>query len=332
MHEALYYEKKQDGVRCRLCPQFCRLRQEETGLCGVRQEKDGKLYTLNYGLCAALAMDPIEKKPLYHFYPGRDVFSVGTLGCNLNCGFCQNWHLARQAAGVETKYLSPAELVALVGRYSDRNPVGLAYTYSEPGMWYEYVLETAKLVRAKGYQNILVTNGYLNKEPLGELLPYIDAFNIDVKAFRDDYYHQHCAGHLQPVLHYVETAAAVAHVELTYLVVPTLNDSEEDIRHFTTWVAAINSAMPVHFSRYYPQHNFTLPPTPITTMENIRNLALERLQHVYLGNIPGSEAAHTYCPHCKEILIRRGGYQVRVYDRDGFCPGCARKLDDVLRK
>lgn len=332
MHEALYYDKKPYGVLCRLCPQFCRLQEGETGLCGVRREKDGKLYTLNYGVCAALAMDPLEKKPLYHFFPGRNVLSVGTFGCNLSCGFCQNWHLARQAPGEEATRLKPEDLTAFLDRYQESNPVGLAYTYSEPGMWYEYVLDTSKLVRNKGYKNILVTNGYLNPEPLRELLPYLDALNIDVKAFRDEYYHNHCAGRLKPVLRYVEEAAAVTHVELTYLVVPTLNDSENDIRSFTAWVASLNPAIPVHFSRYYPQHKFTLPPTPVSTMESIRRLAQETLQFVYLGNIPGNDAAHTYCPACNELLIRRDGYQVRVFAQDGSCPYCGVALDKVIRK
>jgi pyruvate formate lyase activating enzyme len=322
LHEALYYVKKEHAVQCQLCPQFCRLKAGEIGLCGVRREEDGKLYTLNYGLCAAMAMDPIEKKPLYHFYPGRDVLSVGTVGCNLSCGFCQNWHLARSAPGVETTHLSPVELAAMLDHYEKHNPIGVAYTYSEPGMWYEYVLETAKEVRCRGYKNVLVTNGFLNKEPLSELLPYIDAFNIDVKSFQDAYYRDHCAGRLEPVLRYVEMAAAASHVELTYLVVPTLNDSVEDIRRFADWVAAINPAIPVHFSRYYPQHKFTLPPTPVSVMENVRDLAMEKLHHVYLGNLPGHDGAHTYCTQCGEKVIERNGYNIQSHLKDNACPSC----------
>lgn len=326
MHEAMFYEKRERGVRCNLCPQFCRLKAGETGLCGVRREKDGQLFTLNYGMCAALAMDPIEKKPLYHFAPGRDIFSVGTVGCNLSCGFCQNWHLATTSPGVETTTMTPAELVALLKRYQERDPLGIAYTYSEPGMWVEYVLDTARLVHESGYKNVLVTNGYLNEEPLQELLPLIDAFNIDVKSFRDDYYREHCAGRLAPVLRYVEAAAEKAHVELTYLVVPTLNDSDTDIRRFTAWVASINPAIPVHFSRYYPQHKFNLPPTPVATMESIYQTAKEDLHYVYLGNVPGHDGAHTYCQHCGVMLIHRDGYRVQVRHKDGSCPDCGRKL------
>ena len=327
MHKALYYKKKETGVHCELCPHFCRLKNKEKGLCGIRQEINGELYTLNYGVCAAMALDPIEKKPLYHFHPGRQVFSVGTFGCNLGCGFCQNWHLARQAEGVQSVNLTPTELVGRLDDYKLQDPVGMAYTYSEPGMWFEYVLDTAHLVREKGYKNVLVTNGFLNEQPLRQLLPLIDAFNIDVKAFRDEYYREHCAGRLEPVLRYVEVAAAVAHVELTYLVVPTLNDNEDDIRRFVDWVATINPAIPVHFSRYYPQHKFELPPTPVATMEHIRNVALDKLQYVYLGNLPGSKGANTFCPQCKETVIARDGYRIQYRLKNGSCPHCGQHIE-----
>ncbi|MCW3490624.1 AmmeMemoRadiSam system radical SAM enzyme [Dethiobacter alkaliphilus] len=327
MHEALFYKKKRPVVHCELCPQFCRLKNGELGVCGVRQEEEGKLYSLNYGICAGMALDPIEKKPLYHYQPGRQVFSVGTLGCNLGCGFCQNWHLARKAPGVQTVRLTPEQLVARLDEAAAQKPVGMAYTYSEPGMWFEYVLDTAKLVREKGFKNIMVTNGFLNEEPLIHLLPLIDAFNIDVKAFRDEYYREHCKGRLEPVLRYVEIAAQSAHVELTYLVVPTLNDQEEDIRRFTDWVAGINPAIPVHFSRYYPQHEFKLPPTPVEVMEHIRSVALEKLNYVYLGNLPGSKAANTFCPQCGKEVISRDGYRVENLLQAGNCAQCGWNIE-----
>jgi pyruvate formate lyase activating enzyme len=325
MHEALCYIKEDAGVLCRLCPQFCRLKDGETGLCGVRREQNGTLYTLNYGLCAAMAMDPVEKKPLYHFYPGRPILSVGTVGCNLDCGFCQNWHLACNEPGVESSYLSPSQLAGMLERYEESCPVGMAYTYSEPGMWFEYVLDTAKEVRNKGYKNVMVTNGYLNIEPLRTLLPYIDAFNIDVKAFQDGFYRNHCAGRLEPVLRYVEAAAEAAHVELTYLVIPTLNDSPDDIGRFADWVAAINPSIPVHFSRYYPQHRFTLPPPTVQVMEAIRRLAQEKLEYVYLGNLPGHDGAHTYCPRCNAKLIHREGYRIGYHLQERKCPACGKE-------
>lgn len=326
MQEALYYEKQDLGVRCTLCPHYCYLKAAETGRCGVRQEKDGILLTMNYGLCAAMAMDPIEKKPLYHFHPGRKVFSIGTVGCNLECGFCQNWLLATKASGLESVRLEPGELIALLKCHAEQNPLGIAYTYSEPGIWYEYVYDIARLARKQGYKNVLVTNGFLNEAPLQELLPYIDAFNIDVKAFHEDYYRQHCGGRLAPVLRYVETAVAVAHVELTYLLIPTLNDSDADIRRFTAWVASLNPAIPVHFSRYYPQHKFSLPPTPPAVMEHVCTIAREKLSYVYLGNLPGHDWAHTYCSQCGIKLFHREDYQVQFMCKDGKCPQCGHYL------
>lgn len=330
MHEALYYHQKDSGVHCHLCPQFCRLKNGEKGLCGVREESNGKLYSLNYGICAALAMDPVEKKPLYHFYPGREIFSTGTFGCNLSCGFCQNWHLAGKSPDTDSRQVSPADLVDMLEKQSSRNPIGMAYTYSEPGMWFEYVLDTAQIVRDRGFKNVMVTNGFLNQKPLKELLPLIDAFNIDVKSFTDEYYRRYCEGRLDPVLRYVETAAAHSHVEITYLVVPTLNDSEADIRRFTAWVTSINPAIPVHLSRYFPQHRFTLPPTPVTVMETLREIARETLHYVYLGNIPGSDAAHTACPHCGKHQVTRDGYRTLSLIKDKACPHCGRPADFIL--
>ena len=192
-----------------------------------------------------------------------------------------------------------------------KEPFGIAYTYSEPGMWFEFVLETAKLAQKHGLKNILVTNGFLNQQPLQDLLAVIDAFNIDVKAFSDEFYRQVCAGRLQPVLQYVKTAAARRHVELTYLVVPGFNDSEEEIERFATWVAELNPYIPVHLTRYYPQHRFTAAPTPVATMERLYRVAKEKLAHVYLGNLGGHKAVNTFCPHCQYLLIKRDGYGVK---------------------
>ncbi|NLN06942.1 MAG: AmmeMemoRadiSam system radical SAM enzyme [Firmicutes bacterium] len=323
MHEARYYETRSPGVLCRLCPHFCRLQDGGTGRCGVRREVAGKLYSLNYGRCAAMALDPIEKKPLFHFYPGRQIFSIGTSGCNLDCGFCQNWRLVK-GDPVAAKYFTPAEMVEAALLYGDPEPFGIAYTYAEPGMWFEFVLETARLAKAKGLKNVLVTNGFLNQEPLQELLPVIDAFNIDVKAFQDEYYRRHCAGRLSPVLRYVETAAASAHVELTYLVVPGLNDSEEEVARFADWAASLNPAMPVHLTRYFPQHRFDLPPTPVGVMEKLQLVARQKLDYVYLGNVPGHSGNNTFCPGCGNLLIERKGYTVKRGTKSGACLHCGR--------
>ncbi|MBS4023154.1 MAG: AmmeMemoRadiSam system radical SAM enzyme [Dethiobacter sp.] len=330
MHEALFYEKKENGVHCHLCPHHCRLQSGETGLCGVRREESGRLYALNYGVCAAMATDPIEKKPLYHFFPGSDIFSIGTVGCNLDCGFCQNWQLARGHRQGENVPIVPDRIAAMLEKQKGPHNIGVAYTYSEPGMWYEFVSDTARLVRDKGFKNVLVTNGYLNIEPLKKLLPFLDALNIDVKAFSDEYYRQNCRGRLDPVLRYVETAAREAHVELTYLVVPTLNDSREEVRSFAAWVAAINPSIPVHFSRYYPQHRFTLPSTPVELMAELSKTAREHLHYVYIGNVPGSDSAHTYCPACGKAQAGRDGYRTRLLLCGDSCANCGRKSDFIM--
>jgi pyruvate formate lyase activating enzyme len=323
LREALFYVKKENGVRCLLCPHHCRLREGETGLCRVRRERDGKLYTLNYGICAAMATDPMEKKPLYHFHPGEFIFSLGTVGCNLDCGFCQNWQLAKGERAVDNIQLTPGQVAGMLKTQAPR-PAGVAYTYSEPGMWFEFVLDTARTVKEQGFINVLVTNGYLEQEPLRELLTVIDAFNIDVKSFTDGYYRQHCRGRLDPVLRYVETAAEQAHLELTYLVVPSLNDSEEEVKRFAGWVAGIDPAIPVHLTRYYPRHRFTLPPTPLPVMEKLHAAAREKLHYVYLGNLPDSEYRHTYCVSCGRPLILRDGYRVRSLLQGGACRHCGR--------
>jgi len=330
MGEALHYEKKVWGIQCRLCPHLCCLKTGETGLCGVRKEKEGKLVTLNYGMLAAFGIDPIEKKPLYHFLPGKDILSLGTFGCNLDCGFCQNWQLARNENGLQRRYLEPGDIIDMLSKQEGATTMGVAYTYSEPGMWFEFVSEASRAVHQKGYKNVLVTNGYLNEEPLKELIPFIDAFNIDVKAFNDEYYRKHCRGSLAPVLRYVEEAAASAHVELTYLVVPTLNDDIKEVQEFVDWVASLSPSIPVHLTRYFPQHRFNLPPTPVKIMEKLRQVALEKLRYVYLGNISGN-SADTNCPNCRNPLVLRKGYKVRVLLQDINCPYCREKTDFILK-
>ena len=332
MHEALFYEKGEDNrTFCRLCPKLCTIREGRTGFCRVRKNQGGVLYSLNYGRVSSYAMDPVEKKPLYHFYPGSAVLSLGSVGCNLQCGFCQNWQIAHADPG--TVYLSPAEAVAAAREEIRRGVkcVGLAYTYNEPFMWYEYVCDTARLARKEGLKNVLVTNGYVNEEPLRQLLPYIDAMNIDVKGFTEEYYKSTCLGRLEPVLRTVEISRAHCHVELTTLLVPGLNDSEEEIRRLVDWVAGLSPDIPLHFSRYFPSYRFDLPPTPLETMQKARAVAREKLRYVYLGNAPELEGGDTVCPACGEPLIRRTGYRVRVTGLEGKkCRRCGEEAAVVV--
>jgi pyruvate formate lyase activating enzyme len=327
--EALFYDQLPDGAaHCRLCPRLCTVREGGNGFCRVRKNTGGILVTENYGRLSSAALDPIEKKPLYHFYPGHYILSLGTLGCNLRCGFCQNWQIAHRDA--PTRYLAPEEAVRMARRCgdSDHPNVGIAYTYSEPLIWYEYVRDTARLAREAGLKNVLVTNGYIEREPLLELVPLIDAMNVDVKGFTDQYYRGSCSGRLGPVLRTVELVHGRCHLELTTLLVTGLNDDPGDIGRMVDWVAGIDPAIPLHFSRYHPDFEFDRPATPLEVMERARQTAQARLHYVYLGNV--GEANDTVCPSCGARLIGRKGYRTEAGGlAGGACAKCGRTADVV---
>ena len=321
------------AVLCTLCPQACRLQEGERGLCRVRFRHGDKVCLSSYGQVSALALDPIEKKPLYHFYPGALILSVGTVGCNLRCGFCQNWEIAHGEA--PTEYLSPKNLVELADNYRARGNIGLAYTYSEPLVWYEYVYDTARLAREKGLKNVLVTNGYLNPEPLRELLPFIDAVNLDIKAWEDGFYRRHCEGRVGPVRKAAEIMAKMVHLEVTNLLIPGENDQEEEIRELVRFLAGLDRRIPLHFSRYFPHYQLELPPTPLRVLENAFKLAKEELHYVYIGNISAVDARTGYnrtnCPDCEQVQVERAGFAARVTGVDqGRCSNCGREVDLVL--
>ena len=331
LKRAQYYTKENDKVRCLLCPRRCLIKEGRTGFCGVRRVEKGELYAENYALCTAQQWDPIEKKPLYHFYPGSQILSLGTYGCNLRCSFCQNWPLARNKPDLHRAAITPEQVLeALQREGGPEEVVGAAYTYNEPTIWYEFVLETARLLHKHGYRNAFITNGYISREALEELLPFIDAFNIDTKAFSDSFYEEHCGGTLHPVMETVKLAAASAHVEATCLLIPTLNDSPGEIARLSGWLAGINPDLPLHLSRYFPCHEMTLPATPVKTMAAAREIAREKLNHVYLGNLDLPGSAHTFCPQCGALLISRESYQVRTAGLEGNrCLNCGTRINLV---
>ncbi|MEW6227309.1 MAG: AmmeMemoRadiSam system radical SAM enzyme [Bacillota bacterium] len=325
MREASFWQKEEDGtVACFLCPQCCKIRPGRVGVCRARKNIDGALYSLIYGEITSFGLDPIEKKPLYHFYPGWDILSVGTRGCNLACGFCQNWHISQRDA--ETRGISPEELAEVAAEYARRRrSIGVAYTYSEPLIWLEFVIDAAKLVHERGQKNVLVTNGEVNEEPLRELLPHVDAMNIDVKAFTESFYAKVCHGRLAPVLRTAEIAKkAGCHIEITNLIVPGYNDSPDEIKELVHWVAcSLGDDTPLHFSRYFPAYKFDAPPTPVDTLRMARGIALEELKYVYMGNVPRGEGDDTRCYNCKEVVIERDGFDLVAYNvKDGKCPNC----------
>jgi pyruvate formate lyase activating enzyme len=282
-HEALYYETlRPKRVKCRLCPYECNIPPGSRGACGVRYNKDGTLYTSVYGKTTGLSLDPIEKKPLYRYHPGEYILSLGTRGCNLHCDFCQNWHISQEIDG-PTDEITSAEVI---DRAKSAPSFGIAYTYNEPFIWYEFVLDTAKLARKAGLENVLVTNGFVNKEPLEEMLPYIDAMNIDLKGFDEDFYAKICKASLKPVLETIKSASKKCHIELTNLIIPTLNDSDAMIKKMVDWICDNTGAdTPLHISRYFPCYKMTLPPTPLETLKRAEGIARERLKYVYVGNV-----------------------------------------------
>ncbi len=330
MHEAKYYSKEGHSIFCELCPQECHIMEEGSGNCGVRRERDGKLFALNYDHCGMLAVDPVERKPLFHFYPGWNVLSMGTIGCNMQCTFCQNWNLVSgEDEGKEQ--LNPETVLSMLREHPPGEVLGAAYCYNEPMVWYEFVLDSSRLLAEHGYKNILVTNGYINKAPLKELLPSLDALNIDIKAFSDEFYRRYSSGKgLQEIRRTVEDSLASCHVELTYLVIGSLNDSLTEINRFIDWVASLDSEIPVHFRRYFPAHRMDVPPTPIMTMRKIWDMARERLSYVYLGSIMDVERNSTYCPHCGKLLIKRRGYHaenVGLVGSGAKCQSCAEPVN-----
>ncbi|WP_045175959.1 AmmeMemoRadiSam system radical SAM enzyme [Anaerocellum danielii] len=282
MVEARYYEKLEGKkVRCKLCPHGCILSQGSTGFCRARKNVDGKLYSLNYGYISSIAFDPIEKKPLYHFYPGSSILSIGTFGCSFRCLHCQNFEISQLTPNVFEVEIE--KLIALAKK--DPKCIGIAFTYNEPTIWFEYVMDVAKAFKQEGLKTVLVTNGYLNEEPLQELLEVIDSANIDVKAFNDEFYKKVCSGDLETVKRFVEVCAKKIHIEITTLIIPTLNDRDEEIENLAKWIASIDDRIPLHLTRYFPRYKMTLPPTPKETLMRLREVAKKYLVNVYLGNI-----------------------------------------------
>jgi len=319
--EALYYKKlDNEVVRCVLCPHHCKLKGGQVGLCRVRSNHSGVLFTSNYGEISSLALDPIEKKPLFHFYPGSWILSAGSFGCNLACSFCQNYSIAH--GNPSTRFMEAQAMAELTWRSRSDASIGLAFTYNEPSIWYEYILATAPLLHEKGLKTVLVTNGYLEKEPLQRLLPYIDACNIDVKAFNEDFYPQLCRGKLQAVKETVERVVGHTHLEITTLLIPGINDSDEEIRELARWLADLDKDIVLHLSRYHPAYKLSLPPTPEETIKRAGAIAREYLHFVYTGNLPGEEN-NTYCRNCGNLLIRRNAHHVRLSGiENGLCRSC----------
>ncbi len=322
MNEAMFYEKSDAGVRCLLCPHNCVIGEGNRGVCNTRVNIEGRLFSTNYGEITAMAMDPVEKKPLYHFYPGSAIFSVGSRGCNLKCPFCQNWQISQNSEYPATFY-TPKDLVNRALKY---DTIGIAYTYNEPSVWFEYVMDVSEIVCSKGLKNVLVSNGTLNEKPFDLLCGVIDAMNIDLKSFNGDVYRKIIKGDLETVKRNIATAHSKGVlVEVTTLVVTGINDNFEELINISDFLASIDRSIPWHISRYHPSYKYDKDPTDIDFMIDVYEAASESLDYVYTGNIaPSLPGGDTVCPGCGTILVSRSGYNVvvKALDGQGKCSGC----------
>jgi len=331
--EARYYKKLPDReIECELCPRACRLGDKERGYCGVRENQGGTYYTLVYGKACSVNIDPIEKKPFFHFLPGTSALSMATAGCNVNCKFCQNWEISQvRPEQVDHRDFSPEMVAAEAQAY--RCP-SVAYTYTEPIVFYEYMYDTAVAARSRGIRSVVVTAGHIKPQPLRDLIPVVDAIKVDLKGFNQKFYTEYVRGELKTVLETIGIVAkSKAWLEVVYLVIPSLNDSLTDIRDMAHWLKnEVGDRVPLHFSRFQPLYLVkNLPPTPISTLEAAREAALaEGLKFVYIGNVPGHPGEHTYCPGCARVVVRRTGFAVEdIQIKGGRCKFCGAPVSGV---
>lgn len=327
--EGAFYQKLGDRVRCLVCPNRCLLHPGDRSVCRSKVNIDGTLYSLAYGNPCAVHVDPIEKKPLHHFLPSSWIFSLATSGCNFRCLNCQNWEISqKRPEDVAHITLFPHEVV---DKARNAKTPSIAYTYSEPVTFYEYMLDTARLAKEAGLNNVLISNGYINRRPLERLIPFLDGANINLKSFDDGIYRRLNGGTLAPVLETLKTLHRQGvWLEVTTLVVPTYVDRPEMIRRMCGWILkALGPDQPLHLLRFFPRYKLTrLPATPLEILEQLRAVALqEGVRHVYLGNVPGHEGCHTYCWSCKRLLIKRDGYLISEnHLQDGRCAFCGARI------
>ncbi len=331
--EAKYYEKLPNKrIRCKLCPKECEIDDMERGFCGVKENIDGKYYTFVHSKPCTVHVDPIEKKPFSHFLPGTTALSIATVGCNMDCKYCQNWQISQlRPEQCQYYFIPPDEMVDI--SLKNKSP-SIAHTYTEPVIFYEYMYDIGVEAKKKGIKNVMISNGYINPEPMRELCKYLDAVKIDLKAFTEEFYEDICVGELKSVLDTFELLKKEGiWFEIVYLVVPTLNDSKDEISQMSRWIMdKLGPDVPVHFSRFHPQYKLkNLPPTPLKTLELLRDTAMnEGLNYVYIGNVPGHEAENTFCPKCKNIVVERRGYLITSLKiKNGKCEYCGNKIPGV---
>ena len=335
MKEAMLYSPLEDGkVQCILCNHRCIISSSKRGLCGVRENQGGKLYTLVYGRAISLNVDPIEKKPIFHLFPGSTSFSIATVGCNFRCLQCQNHEISQMPRGedgrIKGSEVTPSKIVSLTKQYQCQS---ISYTYTEPTIYFEYAFEIARQAHQGGIKNIFVTNGYMTEEALKTIQPYLDAANVDLKSFREEFYKEVCGAKLKPVLENLKQMRQMGiWVEITTLIIPTLNDSDHEFEEIAQFIVSLGPEVPWHISAFYPTYKMlNLPRTPASVLHRAREIGIKTgLQYVYCGNIPGEEGEDTFCPHCGRSLIERVGFQVIKNDVvGGTCRHCHKKIDGI---
>ena len=332
--EAKFYEKLPNRkIKCKLCPRECNVGDKERGYCGVRENRGGVYYTLVHSRVCAAHVDPIEKKPLFHYLPGTVAFSIATAGCNVNCKFCQNWDISQsRPEQIPADYAPPQRIADLAKQ--NKCPT-IAYTYSEPVVFSEFLMDTADAGHAAGVRSIVVSNGYIQQDALKQAYGKMDAVKIDLKSFTDSYYAKVVTGQLKPVLETLVTLRKMGKwTEIVYLVIPTLNDSETEFRALAQWIKAnLGPDVPLHFTQFHPEYLLkNLPITPVPTLERAKAIAdAEGLHYVYIGNVPGHPAQNTYCPQCRKLLVERLGFTASslLIRKDGTCPQCRHQIPGI---
>jgi len=334
MKEAMLYDKSGDGkVKCNLCNHRCIIAPLKRGVCGVREDREGILYSLVYNKAISRNIDPIEKKPVFHLFPGSESFSIATAGCNFKCLHCQNSDISQMPRDqdlIPGRNLEPKEIVSQALQYNCKS---ISYTYTEPTIFFEYAYDTAEVAHKEGIKNVFVTNGYMTKEALHTIRPYLDAANVDLKSFSDEFYKEICGAKLNFVLDSIRTLKELGvWIEITTLIIPTLNDGEEELKRIAEFIREVGEEIPWHVSAFHPTYKLLdRPRTSAKMLHRAREIGLGvGLRYVYCGNIPGDEGENTYCYTCKELLIQRYGYQIlKNRIKDGLCPDCGTKIDGI---
>lgn len=314
-------------IECLLCPHFCKLAEGKTGICGVRKNTGSGIKLLTYGIISGFALDPIEKKPLYHFFPGTKILSIGSWGCNMRCDFCQNYHISQSEPEKGQDQVLPSEIIgeAIIAE----NNIGIAFTYNEPVIWFEFIKDVAEAAKEKGLKTVMVTNGFVAEEPLNDYLRFIDAFNVDLKAFSNSFYRQITGAEIEPVKEAIKKIArAGKHLEITTLVIPGRNDKPSDMEDEVRWIATeLGKNTPFHLSRYFPMYKRSDPVTSHEKLMELYEIAARNLDYVYIGNTLSAAGQDTHCPQCKTLITKRSGYEINhVNTVDGTCRTCGKRI------